>query len=133
MCVGGITMFGKASLISIALVAMLPTVTHAHDIYTNLTNRSGKSCCDGSDCRPAPFRIGSSGAVEMLIDQQWLEIPSESIEYRSLDGDTGETNGAHWCGSEIADPHIAMLYTYCAFLPPNLSSLQSIRPDPLVK
>ena len=41
MCVGGITMFGKASLISIALVAMLPTVTHAHDIYTNLTNRSG--------------------------------------------------------------------------------------------
>jgi hypothetical protein len=62
----------------------------------------------------------------MLIDQQWLEIPSESIEYRSLDGDTGETNGAHWCGGEIADPHIAMLYTYCAFLPPNLSSLQQI-------
>ena len=121
-------MFLKARVISIALVAMLPTVTHAHDIYTNLTNRSGWSCCGGSDCRPARFRIGSLGAVEMLIDQQWLEIPSESIEYRSLDGDTGETNGGHWCGLEIADPHIGMLYTACAFLPPNLSALQSISP-----
>ena len=68
-------MFLKARVISIALVAMLPTVTHAHDIYTNLTNRSGKSCCGGSDCRPARFRIGSLGAVEMLIDQQWLGYP----------------------------------------------------------
>ena len=46
-------MFLKARVISIALVAMLPTVTHAHDIYTHLRKSNGQSCCDGTDCRPA--------------------------------------------------------------------------------
>ena len=39
----------------------------------------------------------------MLIDQQWLAIPSDALEYRALDGDTGETNGGHWCGAEVAE------------------------------
>ena len=119
-------MFGRASLISIALVAMLPTVTHAHDIYSKLTNKSGKSCCDNQHCRPAPYRIDRSGAVEMFVDQQWLAIPSDAVEYRSLDGDTGETNGAHWCGGEMGD--FGMTHTYCAFLPPNFSALHQIPP-----
>ena len=37
------------------------------------------------------------------IDQKWLAIPPDSIEYRALNGDTGETNGGHWCGAEAGD------------------------------
>jgi hypothetical protein len=60
----------------------------------------------------------------MLIDQQWLAIPSDALEYRALDGDTGETNGGHWCGAEVAE--FGMLFTYCAFLPPKLGFLKSL-------
>jgi len=120
--IGGITMHGIPCLISTALIALLPTVSEAHDAYTNLKNRFGKSCCDDQHCRPAPYRINRSGAIEMLIDQQWLAIPSDVVEYRALDGDTGETNGAHWCGGEMGD--FGMTYTYCAFLPPKLGFLK---------
>ena len=64
-------MFRKATVISIALVAMLPTVTHAHDIYTNLTKHG--QIAAAVVIADLLNRTGSS--VEMLIDQQWLEIP----------------------------------------------------------
>jgi len=33
--------------------AMLPSGSSGHDMYTNLKNRAGKSCCDDNHCRPA--------------------------------------------------------------------------------
>ena len=56
-----------------ALLAFLflSDAAQAHDIYTHLKSRSGKSCCDNSDCRPAPYRITSSG-VEMLVGEHGL-------------------------------------------------------------
>jgi hypothetical protein len=89
----------------------------AHDIYTKLTNASGRSCCDGSECRPARYRVTGSG-VEMLINSRWVYIPRGMIQYRTLEGDMGETAGGHWCG----EPYEEGFITYCAFLPPNLSS-----------
>jgi hypothetical protein len=34
----------------------------------------------------------------MLLDDEWVRVPNKVIQYRSLDGDTGETRGGHWCG-----------------------------------
>jgi hypothetical protein len=56
----------------------------------------------------------------MFVEQRWLTIPADALEHRALGGDTGETKGGHWCGAEATE--LAMLVTYCAFLPPNLAS-----------
>jgi hypothetical protein len=95
----------------------LSEAAQAHDIYTHLKSRSGKSCCDNSDCRPAVYRTTSSG-VEMLVGKTWVWVPRGTIEYRMLEGDTGETNGGHWCGESYEGGFV----TYCAFLPPTLAA-----------
>ena len=101
-----------------ALAGLLfrPVPVFAHDIYSHLTSKSGRRCCDGSDCRPAQYRSNTSG-IEMLIQDRWVHIPSGTIEYRTIRGDTGETSGGHWCGEAFEGGFI----TYCAFLPPILA------------
>jgi len=44
------------------------------------------NCCDNSDCRPARYRITSSG-VEMLVGKTWVLVPRAMVEHRSLEGD----------------------------------------------
>jgi hypothetical protein len=88
----------------------------AHDIYTDLKDSSGGSCCATDDCRPAHYRITATG-VEMLVDGQWIVVPKETIQYRTLKGDSGETAGGHWCGLREYGA------TYCAILPPRSSLL----------
>ena len=101
---------------SLALLIILnwSTATHAHDIYTGLTSVEGKPCCDISDCRPAQFRITAAN-VQMSVDQIWVAIPAQRIQYLAIAGDNGETGGGHWCG--WVDPTEG-LYTHCAILPP---------------
>jgi hypothetical protein len=111
-------MFPKASLICAALIAITPGPSHAHDIYGSLKNRRGGSCCNGSDCRPVPYRI-VGGSVQMLVDGTWFVISNDLVDYRALDGDTGETNGGHWCGQHMVGTSWDYLNTHCAFLPPN--------------
>jgi hypothetical protein len=41
---------------------------------------------------------GLLSGVQMLLDDEWVGVPNDAIQYRSLDGDTGETRGGHWCG-----------------------------------
>ncbi len=103
----------------VAFLAIWAGRVEAHDIYTHLKNSAGKSCCDGTDCRPARYRA-TSGGVEMLVGETWVWVPRGTIEYRSLEGDGGETNGGHWCG----EPYEGGFITYCAFLPPNLATLR---------
>ena len=102
-----------------ALLAIRPGPVAAHDIYTHLKSRSGKSCCDGTDCRPVPYRVTAS-KVEMRVGDAWILVPRETVQHRVIDGDTGETNGGHWCGERYEGGYI----TYCAFLPPNLALLR---------
>ena len=89
----------------------------AHDIYGQLIDGVGRSCCDDSDCRPAQFRTNAHG-VEMLIDERWIPIPRGKIQYKALDGDPGHTGGGHWCGAPDGE---RSFFTYCAILPPNLA------------
>ena len=93
-----------------------PVPVFAHDIYSQLTSKSGRRCCDGSDCRPAQYRVKTSG-IEMLVQRRWVHIPSGTVQYRAITGDTGETSGGHWCGEAYEGGFI----TYCAFLPPILA------------
>ncbi len=112
------------SLKQLALVSGLLTIwshpTQAHDIYSHLTDDLGRSCCNGTDCQPAHYRLTAQG-VQMLIGERWIEVPEETIMYRALPGDSGRTGGGHWCGSELAElygpGHIAFI-TKCAILPP---------------
>jgi hypothetical protein len=55
--------------------------------------------------------------AKMLSDPVAL-VPRAMVEYRSLEGDTGETNGGHWCGESYEGGFV----TYCAFLPPTLAA-----------
>jgi hypothetical protein len=87
------------TLITMIAILILPVAcAEGHDIYSGLMDRLGQSsCCDERDCRPAHYRVTSAG-VEMLLDDEWVGVPNDVIQYRSLDGDTGETRGGHWCG-----------------------------------
>ena len=97
-------------LLSIATI--WPSRVEAHDFYTTLKDSYGRTCCSGRDCRPAHYRATATG-IEMLVDGQWIVVPDEIIQYRSLEGDTDETAGGHWCG--LLDQAV----TYCAMLPPS--------------
>ena len=111
-------------LASLALLVSWSVPSQAHDIYTGLTDRNGASCCNHLDCRPAPYRMTPMG-VEMLLYGKWIAVPGETIQYRVLPGDTGETGGGHWCGYEL-DQRIR---TLCVILPPNSAGL-SVRGRP---
>ena len=42
--------------------------------------------------RPAHYRIIAAG-VKMLVGGKWIVLPNETIQYRTLASDTGETAG----------------------------------------
>jgi hypothetical protein len=110
-----------AKLVLVALCAVVTAPALAHDIYIGVLNKNGKACCSGHDCRAVHHRTTPSG-VEMEIDGRWVEVPSHALEYRALEGDTGETSGAHWCGWVAPSSHNYI--TRCAFLPPRLGALR---------
>ena len=115
----------------IVMLILAVTCTEGHDIYTGLKDRLGESsCCNETDCRPAHYRVTAAG-VDMLLDDEWVHVPNEAIQYRTLHGDAGETNGGHWCGVTSlqsyelhpyhpAIPQSSRFYTRCVILPPEL-------------
>ena len=119
-------MHPKLSLAGLLFGAIWSTPVLAHDIYTNLTDRNGQSCCHDNDCRPARFLVSSSG-IAMLVEGSWLRVPADRVVYRTLHGDSGETGGGHWCGSVdrgLDGPGhggYPVTTTYCAIVPPKLA------------
>jgi hypothetical protein len=110
---------------AIALLSIEPP-TEAHDIYSPLRNRSGSSCCNEGDCRPAPYRVTPTG-VQMFVEGEWITVPDGTIQYRTLPGDTGETDGGHWCGQIQSGEGHGMAYaTHCAVLPPNPTAVSGL-------
>jgi hypothetical protein len=114
----GLLVLAKLVFVALTAVAIAPAL--AHDIYVGVLNKNGKECCSGHDCRPVRHRTTATG-VEMEVDGRWVAVPSHTLEYRALEGDTGESYGAHWCGW-IA-PFSRNYITRCAFLPPRLGAL----------
>jgi len=118
-------------LTMIAMLILTVTCTEGHDIYSELKDHLGESsCCNETDCRPAHYRVTAAG-VDMLLDDEWVRVPNDIIQYRRLNGDTGETNGGHWCGvtnflgydlrpDHPAVTHSSRFYTRCVILPPEL-------------
>ncbi|QCI66971.1 hypothetical protein [Phreatobacter stygius] len=107
-------------VLALGLLAMSAGPLPAHDIYTHLKNKAGRSCCDGTDCRPVRYRQTPSG-VHMLIEGVWVRIPDSQVEQRTIEGDTGETGGGHWCGRRLLGENRFM--TYCAFVPPSATGI----------
>jgi hypothetical protein len=112
------------ALLSAAAAIGLQGPIAAHDLYSHLMDRTGASCCDDRDCQPAPYRFTASG-LQMFVDQQWIDVPNERVQYHALAGDTGETGGGHWCGSAKEFDSMAAFYiTKCAILPPQATWAQ---------
>ena len=88
----------------IAIFVFTATCTEGHDIYTGLKDHRGKlDCCNETDCRAANYRVTAAG-VEMFIDNEWVRVPNEIIQYRTLHGDTGETPGGRMpCATSAAN------------------------------
>ncbi len=121
-----------------AILILAVACAEGHNIYSGLKDHLGAaSCCDERDCRPAHYRITPAG-VEMLLDDEWVRVPDSVVQYRRLDGDTGETGGGHWCGvtnwkqqdqvrafeypphPHHPGLHLSRFLTRCAILPPGL-------------
>jgi hypothetical protein len=119
-------MRSRPALISAALAVSLPIPVQAHDIYSHLRDPWGRSCCSGTDCRPALYQRTTSG-VRMFVDRRWIDVPDGTIQYRALPGDTGESHGAHWCGmvDPLGDGFGPVHVTCCAILPPRTASARS--------
>jgi hypothetical protein len=116
-----------ARLSLVGWLALWPGCLQAHDIYSPLVDNHGGSCCHDRDCRPAPYRLTASD-VEMFVEGKWIAVPAETIVYRALPGDTGETGGGHWCGVRY-DADLGNIYlTRCAVLPPQAAALGHVIP-----
>jgi hypothetical protein len=119
-------MSSSTAVLTAVLVMHLPLPALAHDIYSELRDEVGRSCCNDRDCHPALYRVTASG-VQMFVDQRWIDVPEGQIQYRALPGDTGETYGGHWCGSphdgDTSTPN-TLYMTKCAILPPQSASAQ---------
>ena len=128
----------RTMMTMIAILILAVACAEGHDIYSGLKDHRGDaSCCDERDCRPAHYRITPAG-VEMLLDDEWVRVPDSVVQYRRLDGDTGETGGGHWCGvtnwkqqdqvrafeypphPHHPGLHLSRFLTRCAILPPGL-------------
>jgi hypothetical protein len=115
----------KLAFSAVVLLVSFEPPTEAHDIYSPLIDSGGVSCCEARDCRPAHYRMTAAG-VEMYVDGNWIEVPEQAIQYRALQGDTGETGGGHWCG--FAHRRHPGHVTRCAVLPPNYASAGNLVP-----
>ena len=115
-------MHSRSALVCAVLLGTLPEPLQAHDIYLELKDEKGRSCCDNNDCKPAHYRHTPKG-VKMFVDEHWIDVPNGAIQYRALPGDTGETAGGHWCGKayDIEGANFGAVYlTHCAVLPPHV-------------
>lgn len=115
-------MLAKIATTVILLSMGFPLPVDAHDIYSDVVDAAGRSCCDRTDCQPASYRVTGTG-LRMDVYGVWVEVPRDTIQYRTLAGDTGETNGGHWCGTGHhpylgPEDHV----TRCAILPPEAAS-----------
>jgi hypothetical protein len=113
----------KLGLFAVLLFVGYEPPTEAHDIYSPLKDSAGRKCCDDGDCRPAPYRVMPTG-VQMFVEGEWIAVPDATIQYRALSGDTGETDGGHWCGRSQNGQGQKMDHaTFCAVLPPNPTAI----------
>jgi hypothetical protein len=111
----------KLGLFALLLLVSFEPTTEAHDIYSPLRDRAGRNCCDEGDCRPAPYRVKSTG-VQMFVEGEWIWVPDHTIQYRALLGETGETDGGQWCG-RFGLSYETGYATFCAILPPNPTAI----------
>ena len=57
----------KLDLLAVLFLVGFEPAIEAHDIYSQLSDSRGVSCCNESDCRPTPYRVtklpGGTGAA----------------------------------------------------------------------
>ena len=73
----------SSALFSLGMAVTFPAVVKAHDIYTTLKDGSGRSCCNNHDCRPAHYRLSSTG-VQMLVSGEWIVVPNAAMTARKI-------------------------------------------------
>jgi hypothetical protein len=49
-----------------------------HDFYAQWHDKFGKSCCNGTDCRPTEHRtIGEK--LQVKLDGEWVDVPPDKV------------------------------------------------------
>ncbi len=88
------------------------------DFYSKLKQpKSGRSCCNDRDCRPARYRATHRG-YEFLVYGRWVRVRNSKLMIEDTPDD-----GGHICGQFVGDQHplgiyvIYSDYVYCAIVP----------------
>jgi hypothetical protein len=66
-------MHSQSALVCAVLFGSLPV--QAHDIYLQLKDEKGRSCCSNVDCKPVHYRQSSRG-VKVFVDGRRIEVPN---------------------------------------------------------
>ena len=61
-----------------------------------------ESYCHERDRRPAHYRKAVVG-VEVLVGGEWIVVPEDTIQYRTLEGDPGATAAGHGVDPSVAN------------------------------
>jgi hypothetical protein len=62
-----------------ALACLAPAGAEAHDWYSGLRNKYGKSCCDGEDCRPTAMCRLPNGREGIVVFDACRLIPWDKV------------------------------------------------------
>ena len=119
-----------AVIVALSLAA-LPC--NAHEIYTGVKGKDGQLCCGGTDCQATTYEERRGEFYFFTREKTWLRVPEDRITFLPVHGDEDVTthNHAHLCyrqGTDadrmtqgdriLTDDHGALVYLYCAFVPP---------------
>lgn len=101
-----------ASVLCVSLPALAEDhaghAAHHDELYKGLKQPgTGMSCCNNSDCRPAPHRKTMTG-VEFFVAGRWIMPPPSKLIEHDM------TSQSHWCGVGEGS---ASPITYCAIIP----------------
>jgi len=118
-------------LVSLGATTVCAIPAAAHDSYEKT---EAKGCCVDEHCRPAiglkRTATGYTFALrkyekELGPEQFEVEVPRGAVRFVDLFGD----RRPHWCGYAWRDTSGEIKYhTYCAFIPPDETTLNNDRP-----
>jgi hypothetical protein len=111
-------------------LALMLTPASAHDIYTGVTDKTGRLCCGANDCAVTSYRENGTSFEFLTREKHWITIPIDRITFLPIPGDTpnddphkahlcyGEVQGYEGVSDNVFSGDGQSIYLYCAFIPP---------------
>src|SRR5262245_54216347 len=108
----------KVLLVAIALLCLSSTVL-AHDIYSNLRDRTGHLCCNGQDCRPVHVTVLPNGSYylpttnEIIPADRATPSPDDRFHHCTYYPITNQSdpNGPEWESTPVTGCFFAPMHS----------------------